>query len=120
MVLAYGCQKDQKLGIKGESQLQGLYSARDVVSWYNSHPDYLDFKMDFKDVKSTLIVGNGNVSLDIARILFRQRHELEATDMSESALDSICQNSISNIIIASRRGPVQSSFSIKSIRELEQ
>ncbi|CAD8194324.1 unnamed protein product [Paramecium pentaurelia] len=114
---AFGAQIDKPLNIKGE-QLQNVYSARQIVNWYNSHPDYYDIDINFKNKNNIAIIGNGNVALDIARIFGLNQDELHKTDINEISIQKLKNNQINNIIILGRRGLVQSQFSLKELREM--
>jgi adrenodoxin-NADP+ reductase len=122
VVLAYGCESDKKLGIPGEN-LKGVFSAREFVAWYNAHPDFTYLQESLKDVLNNpddaqvVVIGQGNVALDCARILAKGRKELEHTDIASHALD-IIQNGVKSTIVLGRRGHIQGAFTIKELREL--
>lgn len=122
VVLAYGAQGNKTLSglISGQSSFRGVYSAREFVNWYNGHPDYKHFSSIFQlnRVKNVVIIGNGNVALDCARILAKNVDELKSTDITDYALDQLRTSTVQTISIIGRRGPVQSSFTIKEFREL--
>ena len=117
IVLAYGASQDTALGIPGED-LDGVFSARAFVGWYNGLPEYshLAPKLDSSD--AAVIVGNGNVALDVARILLTNHNKLETTDIARGALESLRRSSIKRVHVVGRRGPLQASFTIKEVREL--
>ncbi|GKY99924.1 hypothetical protein MPSEU_000946000 [Mayamaea pseudoterrestris] len=129
VVLAYGCESDQKLGIKGEDDLAGVLSARQFVAWYNGHPDFvhigeqveraLGTEQDEKGIRqaSVVVVGQGNVALDCARILAKGASGLFETDIASHALPVI-GNGAKHVSIVGRRGHVQGAFTIKELREL--
>lgn len=122
VVLAYGCESDRKLGIQGEN-LKGIFSAREFVAWYNGHPDFQYLQESFKCIlrdpenAQVVIIGQGNVALDCARILSKGRKGLDHTDISSSALEVI-DNGVKSAIIIGRRGHIQGAYTIKELREL--
>ncbi|KAF5735046.1 NADPH:adrenodoxin oxidoreductase mitochondrial [Tripterygium wilfordii] len=117
VVLAYGAESDRFLGIPGED-LKGIYSAREFVWWYNGHPDCRNLYPDLKSTDSAVIVGQGNVALDVARILLRPTAELATTDISSHALTALEESSIRKVYLVGRRGPVQAAFTTKELREI--
>lgn len=120
VVLAYGCENNRKLGIPGEEDLQGVLSAREFVAWYNGHPDYFDMEDPLKknNVKNVVVIGQGNVAIDCARILRKGMEGLKDTDIVQHALSSLDSRSDIAVSIIGRRGHVQGAFTIKEIREL--
>lgn len=122
VVLAYGAESDHNLGIENE-HLPGVLSARSFVNWYNGHPSFSSLgKTDFdlSQVRHVVIVGNGNVALDCARILAKPVNELTSTDIASHAVDALSQSVVETITVIGRRGHVQASFTIKELRELTQ
>lgn len=117
VVLAYGADGDRRLGISGED-LVGSYSARDLVNWYNGHPAYADFSPDLTRGEDAVIVGNGNVAVDVARILLKPLEALKSTDIADHALDALASSSISRVHIVGRRGAAQAAFTIAELREM--
>lgn len=113
---AYGASEDRKLNIPGEKE--HVVSARDFVGWYNGLPANRDLAINLETKKRAIIIGNGNVTLDIARILLSPIELLEKTDISPYALDALKKSTISEVVICGRRGPLQVSFTIKELREL--
>lgn len=120
MVFAYGASKDRELGVKGERDGKHVYSARAFVGWYNGLPEYHDLNPDLTAGEDAVIVGQGNVALDVARTLLTDINVLRKTDITEYALEALSKSRIKNIRIVGRRGPVQGAFTIKEIRELLQ
>jgi adrenodoxin-NADP+ reductase len=122
VVLAYGCESDRKMGVQGE-ELPGVLSAREFVAWYNGHPDFAHIGEQVKkalggsDEPSVVVVGQGNVALDCARILSKGKQGLENTDIASRALSLIGQG-VPNVTIVGRRGHIQGAFTIKEVREL--
>ncbi|VFQ75793.1 unnamed protein product [Cuscuta campestris] len=117
VVLCYGAEGERDLGIPGED-LSGIYSSREFVWWYNGHPDSRFLAPDLKNTDTAVIVGQGNVSLDMARMLLRPAAELEKTDIASHALSALKESSIRKVYVVGRRGPVQASFTPKELREI--
>lgn len=117
VVLAYGAESDRSLGIPGED-LGGIYSAREFVWWYNGHPDYRTVAPDLKSTDTAVVLGQGNVALDVARILLRPTTELATTDIAEHALVSLRESTIRKVYLVGRRGPVQAACTAKELREI--
>lgn len=120
VVLAYGASSDLSLGIPGED-LSGVFSARTFVNWYNGHPlaKKLENDYDFSRVTDVVIVGNGNVAIDCARVMAKSRmNAMSSTDVSSSALEVLKKIPLKTITILGRRGHIQASFTIKEFREL--
>ncbi|XP_077228730.1 pyridine nucleotide-disulfide oxidoreductase family protein [Tasmannia lanceolata] len=117
VVLAYGAESDRVLGVSGE-ELAGIYSAREFVWWYNGHPDYRNLSPDLKSTDTAIILGQGNVALDVARILLRPIAELATTDIANHALASLKESSIRKVLLVGRRGPVQAACTAKELREI--
>jgi len=103
VIYAFGAQTDRRLGIPGED-LPGSWSATEFVAWYNGHPDHQELPFDL-DVERALVIGNGNVALDVARMLALTREELDPTDTTDPAIDAIGSSTISEIVVVGRRGP---------------
>lgn len=118
ILFAYGASKDRKLGIPGEDTLQGIYAARDFVGWYNGLPEFssLDPRLDESD--TAVIIGQGNVAMDIARTLLKGVDTLRHTDMSEQALEALSKSRVRRVHVVGRRGPMQIACTIKEVREL--
>lgn len=120
VVLAYGASSDHDLRIPGEN-LDGVLSARSFVNWYNGHPEFKSLHeqtLNLKNVKHVVIVGQGNVALDCARILAKSPAELATTDISAHAVKALEDSAVETVTIIGRRGHVQAAFTIKEIREL--
>ncbi|XP_031100660.1 NADPH:adrenodoxin oxidoreductase, mitochondrial-like isoform X2 [Ipomoea triloba] len=117
VVLCYGAESDRALGIPGED-LTGIYSAREFVWWYNGHPDCRNLAPDLKNTDTAVVVGQGNVALDVARVLLRSTFELAKTDISSHALAALEESCIRKVFVVGRRGPVQASFTAKELREI--
>ncbi|XP_021277444.1 NADPH:adrenodoxin oxidoreductase, mitochondrial isoform X2 [Herrania umbratica] len=117
VVLAYGAESDRVLGIPGED-LQGVHSAREFVWWYNGHPDGANLDPDLKSTDTAVILGQGNVAFDVARILLQPTSELATTDIASHALTALEQSSIRKVYLIGRRGPVQAACTAKELREV--
>lgn len=117
IVYAVGNESDRKLGIPGED-LEGVHSATEFVFWYNGHPDFRDGGTRLSDAQRVAVIGNGNVAMDVARILGRDPEELADTDVGAPALESLRASGVREVILVGRRGPLQAAFSPKEIREL--
>jgi ferredoxin--NADP+ reductase len=116
VILAIGAPHDRKLGIEGED-LAGVVGSAEFVGWYNGHPDFADLAPAL-DGTHAAVIGNGNVALDCARILSKNRHEFEGSDIVGHALESLDDSSIRTITILGRRGPHQISMTPKELGEL--
>ncbi|XP_016506507.1 NADPH:adrenodoxin oxidoreductase, mitochondrial isoform X1 [Nicotiana tabacum] len=117
VVLSYGAESDQALGIAGE-ELAGIYAAREFVWWYNGHPDCRNLAPDLKSSDTAVIIGQGNVALDVARILLRPTSELATTDIASHALAALEESSIRKVYLVGRRGAAQAAFTAKELREV--
>ncbi|KAI1205763.1 nucleotide-binding domain-containing protein [Annulohypoxylon truncatum] len=118
VVFAYGASKDKQLGIPGESELKGIYSAREFVGWYNGLPEYAGLAPDLTKGDEAIIIGQGNVALDVARMLLEDVDVLRKSDITEMAIETLLKSRIKRVQIVGRRGPMQAAFTIKEIREL--
>jgi ferredoxin--NADP+ reductase len=116
VVYAVGAQTDRRLGIPGED-LPGSWPATEFVAWYNGHPDYPDLQFDL-DVERAVVIGVGNVALDVARMLALAPEELAPTDTADAAIAAICGASIKEIVVVGRRGPAQAAFTTPELIEL--
>jgi ferredoxin/flavodoxin---NADP+ reductase len=116
IVYATGSPGDRPLGIPGED-LPGSHAATDFVGWYNAHPDFADLDFDLS-CRRAVVIGNGNVALDVARMLTLSHDELRVTDIADHALRALQDSSISEIVVAGRRGPAQAAFTNPELLEL--
>ncbi|NXC21604.1 ADRO protein, partial [Corythaeola cristata] len=116
VVLSYGAEDNRVLGIPGEN-LSGVYSARAFVGWYNGLPENRDLKPDLS-CETALILGHGNVALDIARILLSPLGLLRKTDITDSSLAALACSKVKRVWLVGRRGPLQVAFTIKELREM--
>jgi ferredoxin/flavodoxin---NADP+ reductase len=117
IVYATGSSIDRPLGIPGED-LPGSHPATEFVGWYNGHPDHRDLEVALDSAERAVVIGNGNVALDVARMLSLTRAELAGTDIADHALDVLEHNHISEILVVGRRGPAQAAFTNPELREL--
>ena len=116
VVLATGASKGRKLGIKGE-ELANVLTSAEFVPWYNSHPDYVQTQVDLS-CDTAVVIGAGNVAMDVARILAIDPTELDPTDVAEHALAKLKQSNIRTVIICGRRGPENAAFTAPELRDL--
>ncbi len=116
VVYTVGAQTDRRLGIPGED-LPGSWPATAFVAWYNGHPDFQDLDFDL-DCERVVVVGNGNVAIDCARMLALTADELAPTDTTEEAAAAIASSPIREIVMLGRRGPAQAAFTPPELKEL--
>jgi len=116
VVLATGAPCDRKLAVPGE-ELPGVIGSAAFVGWYNGHPDHADLEPPL-DVEAAAIIGNGNVALDVARLIAKTPGELEGSDIVAHAADALAASTIRDIHIVGRRGPYQASFTPKELGEM--
>jgi ferredoxin/flavodoxin---NADP+ reductase len=116
VIYAVGAQSDRRLGIEGED-LPGSWSATAFVAWYNGHPDFQDVPFDLH-TKRAVVIGNGNVALDVARMLALTKDELDPTDTTDQAIDAIVASPLEEIVVVGRRGPADASFTTPELAEL--
>src|SRR5690348_6596597 len=116
VIYAIGAQSDRPLGIPGED-LPGSVAAVDFVGWYNAHPHFELMAPDLSGGRA-IVVGNGNVALDVARILVSDPSLLGETDIADHALDSLHAQGIEEVVVIGRRGPLQATFTTLELREL--
>ena len=116
VVYAVGAQTDKSLGIPGED-LPGSLPATDFVWWYNGHPDRRELDPDLSG-RRAVIIGNGNVAADVARMLTLSAEELATTDTADHALEALRDSSIEEVVVLGRRGPAQAAFTSAELREL--
>lgn len=117
ILFAYGASKDKKLKIPGED-LEGVYSARAFVGWYNGLPEYANLDPLLGAGEEVVVIGQGNVALDVARILLTGVDALRKTDITERALETLARSKVKSVKVVGRRGPMQAAFTIKEAREL--
>ncbi len=116
VVYTFGAQADRRLGIPGED-LPGSWPATAFVAWYNGHPDFQDLRFDLSHERA-VVVGNGNVAIDCARMLALTGEELAPTDTTDAAVEAIVGSPLREIVMLGRRGPVQAAFTPPELQEL--
>jgi ferredoxin/flavodoxin---NADP+ reductase len=116
VVYAVGAAADRRLGVPGES-LRGVHSATEFVAWYNGHPDHCSLALDV-GVRRAVVVGAGNVALDVARMLALAPSELAGTDAADHAIEALSRSQVEEITIVARRGPLQAAFTNPELREM--
>ena len=116
VVYTVGAQTDRQLGIPGED-LPGSWAATEFVAWYNGHPDFQHLEFDLSGERA-VVVGNGNVALDVARMLALTPDELAATDTTDRAIETINEAKVREILVVGRRGPVQAAWTPIEVGEL--
>ncbi|WP_433801419.1 FAD-dependent oxidoreductase [Actinomycetospora sp. CA-084318] len=117
VVYAVGSQTERRLGIEGEDRPGSLASV-DFVGWYNGHPDFVDLDPDLSADRA-VVIGAGNVALDVARMLLLGEADLRATDTADHAIDSFVGSSVREVVVCGRRGPVEAAFTTTELRELD-
>ncbi|MGO9247405.1 MAG: FAD-dependent oxidoreductase [Solirubrobacteraceae bacterium] len=117
LVYATGSPSDRPLGIPGE-HLPGSHAATEFVGWYNGHPDHSNLEVDLLSASRAVVIGNGNVALDVARMLVLSPSELAPTDTADHALDVLAHSRVREVVVAGRRGPAQAAFTNPELREL--
>ena len=116
VILATGASRGRKLGIPGEDFTNSL-TAAEFVPWYNAHPDFVDVEVDLS-CDTAIVIGAGNVAIDIARILAVDTKNLDPTDIAEHALARLKKSNIRTVIICGRRGPEHAAFTVVELRNL--
>jgi ferredoxin--NADP+ reductase len=116
VVIATGSALGKKLGIPGED-LPGSMSAATFVPWYNAHPDFKDEDIDLS-CETAVVIGAGNVAMDVARMLALEPSELDPTDTADHAIDSLKKSAVRTVVISARRGPEHAAFTSPELREL--
>src|SRR4051794_4739329 len=116
IVYAFGAASDNRLGIPGEDR-PGSHAATEFVAWYNGHPDFADREFDLSATRA-VVIGNGNVAIDVARMLVLDPDELAKTDTADHALEALARSNVHEVILLGRRGPAQAAFTTPELREL--
>jgi len=116
VIYSFGAQADRRMGISGED-LPGSWPATEFVAWYNGHPDFQGIPFDLSAARA-VVVGNGNVAVDVARMLALTEAELAATDTTDEAIAAILGSGIEEILVLGRRGPAQAAFTTPELIEL--
>src|SRR3954468_14734459 len=116
VIYAVGSSDDNRLGIAGEDR-PGSHAATEFVAWYNGHPDYADREFDLSTSRA-VVIGNGNVAIDVARMLVLDPDEISITDTADHAVDALKQARVEHVTLLGRRGPAQAAFTNPELREL--
>jgi len=116
LVYAVGTRDDNKLAVPGEAR-RGSHAATEFVAWYNGHPDYADHEFDLSASRA-VVIGNGNVAIDVARMLVLDPDELSVTDAADHALAALTAAQVEHVVILGRRGPAQAAFTNPELLEL--
>lgn len=116
VVLAVGAGSDRTIGIPGEDK-KGVFGSATFVNWYNGHPDFRDLDPDL-NVKGVVVLGNGNVAIDVARVLVKTPDEMAATDLPDYAGDPIQASVLSDVYMVGRRGPNEAKYTNVELREM--
>jgi ferredoxin--NADP+ reductase len=116
VVYAIGTATDNRLGVEGEDR-PGSVAATEFVAWYNGHPDFADHHFDLACDRA-VVIGNGNVAIDVARMLVLDPDELTPTDTADHAIEGFAGAGVREVVILGRRGPAQASFTNPELREL--
>ncbi len=116
VIYAFGAQSDRHMGIPGED-LPGSWPATEFVAWYNGHPDHQHLEFDLSGERA-VVIGNGNVAVDVARMLALTPEELAPTDTTDAAIEAIGGAGIREVVMVGRRGPVQAAFTNPELLEL--
>ncbi|MGO9489817.1 MAG: FAD-dependent oxidoreductase [Solirubrobacteraceae bacterium] len=117
VVYATGSPSDRPLGIPGED-LPGSHAATEFVGWYNGHPDHTDLEVDLLSAERAVVIGNGNVAIDVARMLVLAPAELAPTDTADHALEVLAASRVKEVVVVGRRGPAQAAFTNPELLEL--
>jgi ferredoxin--NADP+ reductase len=117
IVYATGSSRDRPLGIPGE-QLRGSHAATEFVGWYNGHPDHSGLEVDLVSAERAVVIGNGNVAVDVARMLVLSAKELAPTDTADHALEVLARSRVQEVVVLGRRGPAQAAFTNPELLEL--
>jgi ferredoxin/flavodoxin---NADP+ reductase len=118
LILATGAPVSRRMDVPGED-LPGSYQASDFVAWYNGHPDFRHRTFDL-GTERAVIIGHGNVALDVARMLAKTPDELRHTDIAAHALGALAASHVRDIYLVGRRGPDQTRFAAKELQEFEE
>jgi ferredoxin--NADP+ reductase len=119
IVYATGSPLDRPLGIPGE-ELPGSHAATEFVGWYNGHPDHNGLEVDLVSAERALVIGNGNVAVDVARMLMLSAEELAPTDTADHALEVLARSRVNEVLVVGRRGPAQAAFTNPELLELDE
>jgi ferredoxin--NADP+ reductase len=117
VVIAAGNESHRRMGIPGED-LAGVHSATAFVGWYNGHPDYRNRTFPIATAKRVAVVGNGNVAMDVTRVLAKRAERLAKTDIAAHALEALAASAVEEIHVLGRRGPAEAAFTAKEVKEI--
>ncbi|HEY0516148.1 MAG TPA: FAD-dependent oxidoreductase [Solirubrobacteraceae bacterium] len=117
IVYATGSPSDRPLGVPGE-ELPGSHAATEFVGWYNGHPDHTNLEFDLLSARRAIVIGNGNVAIDVARMLVLAAEELAPTDTADHALEVLAASRVEEVVVIGRRGPAQAAFTNPELLEL--
>lgn len=116
VLLSQGSSSDRKLGVPGEA-LSGSHAATSFVGWYNGHPSFVNEQFDLS-CKRAVVVGMGNVAMDVARLLVRKSSELAETDIAQHAQAALAASSIQEVVLLGRRGPTEAAFDLGELQDM--
>jgi ferredoxin/flavodoxin---NADP+ reductase len=116
IIYAVGAQADRRMGIAGE-EMSNVFPALSFVGWYNGHPDYCDLPIDLSGARA-VVVGNGNVAMDVTRMLVLTPEALRKTDIADHALEKLRKSNLREVVLLGRRGAAQAAFTTPEIKEL--
>lgn len=117
VLYTFGAEADRELGIPGED-LSGSHPAAEFVAWYNAHPDFADREFGLDRARTAVVIGNGNVAIDVARMLALDGAELRKTDIADHAIEVLEKSTVEEIVVVGRRGPAQAAFTNPEVIEL--
>ncbi|KAG0081685.1 NADPH-adrenodoxin reductase [Linnemannia elongata] len=120
ILLAYGAHEDRLLGVPNEQSLKGVMAARSFVGFYNGLPEEQDLEVDLSKAETAVVIGQGNVALDVARILLTPLEELKKTDLTERMIKILEKSRVKHVHVVGRRGPLEVAFTAKELREMLQ
>ncbi|KAF9095721.1 NADPH-adrenodoxin reductase [Mortierella sp. GBA35] len=120
ILLAYGAHEDRLLGVPNEQSLKGVMAARSFVGFYNGLPCEQDLEVDLSQAETAVVIGQGNVALDVARILLTPLEELKKTDLTEKMVKILEKSRVKHVHVVGRRGPLEVAFTAKELREMLQ
>ncbi|KAG0303744.1 NADPH-adrenodoxin reductase [Dissophora globulifera] len=120
ILLAYGAHEDRLLGVSNEQTLKGVMAARSFVGFYNGLPSEQDLEIDLSQSETAVVIGQGNVALDVARILLTPLEELKKTDLTDKMIRILEKSRIKHVYVVGRRGPLEVAFTAKELREMLQ
>ena len=117
VIYTYGASQDRVLGIEGEDASSSI-AATDFVKWYTGHPDSQDYSNMLAEAHDVVVIGLGNVAVDVTRVLMKPAAELNNTDMPQPVLDALRKSAVKRVHVVGRRGPQHATFTTKELKEL--